>query len=212
MHEENVIKYYVLCNRLKDIVRTGWKNWNIERERVESIAEHIYGTQMLAIAMYSEYKYDIDIYKVILMLSIHELEEIIIGDFNPFEISKEEKEMLGHKAIIKVLSPLVEKDELKSIIFEFDEGETKEAKFAYQCDKLECDIQCKLYDEEGLVDFSKYDEYGEKYIKDKIDFTKSWSYNWINNDRRTIKYDDNFDKVAQYIIDNEIKKIGDDLL
>ena len=212
MHEENVIKYYVLCNRLKDIVRTGWKNWNIERERVESIAEHIYGTQMLAIAMYSEYKYDIDIYKVILMLSIHELEEIIIGDFNPFEISKKEKEMLGHKAIIKVLSPLVEKDELKSIIFEFDEAETKEAKFAYQCDKLECDIQCKLYDEEGLVDFSKYDEYGEKSIKEKIDFTKSWSYNWINNDRRTIKYDDNFDMVAKYIIDNEIKKIGDDLL
>ena len=27
--------------------------------------------------------------------------------------------------------------------------------FAYQCDKLECDLQSKLYDEEGCVDLNK---------------------------------------------------------
>ena len=70
--EENVLRYYVLCNRLKDVVRTGWKDWNVKRERIESVAEHIYGTQMLALAMKSEYKYDIDIEKVILMLAVHE--------------------------------------------------------------------------------------------------------------------------------------------
>ena len=32
-----------------------------ERERLESVAEHIFGVQMLAIAMKSEYEYDIDI-------------------------------------------------------------------------------------------------------------------------------------------------------
>ena len=210
--EENVIKYYVLCNRLKDIVRTGWKDWHLKRDRLESVAEHIYGTQMLALAMHSQYKYDVDIYKVILMLSIHELEEIVIGDFNPFQISKKDKLEMGHKAIIKVLSPLIEKEKLKSIILEFDECKTKEALFAYQCDKLECDIQCKLYDEEGCADFSKYEEYGEKSLKDKIDFSKSWSYNWINNDRNMINYDENFDAVASYVIDNDIKKIGDDIL
>ena len=34
--EENVIKYYVLCNKLKNVIRTGWKVWNVERERLES--------------------------------------------------------------------------------------------------------------------------------------------------------------------------------
>ena len=34
MREEKVIKYYVLCNKLKDVIRTGWKNWNIKRERI----------------------------------------------------------------------------------------------------------------------------------------------------------------------------------
>ena len=41
--EENVLRYYVLCNKLKDVVRTGWLDWHVERERVESVAEHIFG-------------------------------------------------------------------------------------------------------------------------------------------------------------------------
>lgn len=73
LKEQNVINYYVICNRLKRIIRTGWKNWYVKCERVESVAEHIYGVQMLAIAMKSEYNYDIDIMKVIFMIAIHEI-------------------------------------------------------------------------------------------------------------------------------------------
>ena len=53
--EKNIINYYVLCNKLKNVIRTGWKDWNVQRERLESVAEHIFGVQMLAIAMKSEY-------------------------------------------------------------------------------------------------------------------------------------------------------------
>ena len=90
--EENVINYYVLCNKLKDVIRSGWKNWKVERERIESVAEHIFGVQMLAIAMKSEYQYDVDIMKVIFMLAIHELGEIVIGDLTQFQIAKKDKE------------------------------------------------------------------------------------------------------------------------
>ena len=65
---ESVIRYYVLCNKLKNVIRTGWKDWNVQRERIESVAEHIYGVQMLAIAMKSQYEYNIDLSKVIMML------------------------------------------------------------------------------------------------------------------------------------------------
>jgi putative hydrolase of HD superfamily len=71
--ERKVINYYVLCNKLKNLIRTGWKTWHVHRERLESVAEHIFGVQMLAIAMKSEYEYDIDISKVIMMIAIHEL-------------------------------------------------------------------------------------------------------------------------------------------
>lgn len=40
---KNVVNYYVLCNKLKNIIRTGWKTWNVKRERLESVAEHIWG-------------------------------------------------------------------------------------------------------------------------------------------------------------------------
>ena len=46
---KNVVDFFVLCNKLKDVIRTGWKNWNVKKERIESVAEHIYGVQMLAI-------------------------------------------------------------------------------------------------------------------------------------------------------------------
>ena len=49
--EQKVLNYYVICNRLKDVIRTGWKDWNVKRDRIESVAEHIYSVQMLAIAM-----------------------------------------------------------------------------------------------------------------------------------------------------------------
>ena len=113
---KNVLDFYVLCNKLKNVIRTGWKDWHVNKERIESVAEHIYGTQMLAIAMHSEYKYDLDISKVIYMLAVHELEEILIGDLTQFQISREEKEKLGHEAIEKVLESLNNKDYIKSIL------------------------------------------------------------------------------------------------
>ena len=67
--EESVINYWVLCNKLKNLIRKGWVDWHVTRERVESVAEHVYSVQMLAIAMKSEYKYDIDL--------IHYLFEIL---------------------------------------------------------------------------------------------------------------------------------------
>lgn len=87
--EQNVINYYVICNRLKNVIRTGWKNWNVQRERIESVAEHIFRVQMLAIAMKSEYQYDVDIMKVIFMLAVQKLQiEQLFLEFDAHNIPK----------------------------------------------------------------------------------------------------------------------------
>jgi 5'-deoxynucleotidase YfbR-like HD superfamily hydrolase len=65
-----------------------------------------------------------------------------------FQISREEKERIEHEAVHKILKDLVDGENIEKIFLEFDDHKTKEANFAYQCDKLECDLQCKLYDEE----------------------------------------------------------------
>lgn len=203
----NVISYYILCNKLKDLIRSGWKKWHVRRERLESVAEHVYGVQMLAIAMYSEYDYQINIEKVILMLAIHELEEITIGDLVPFETTKHEKKEIGHAAVHQILSHLSDKLNLETLVYEFDEQKTPEAKFAHLCDKLEADIQCKLYDEEHCVDWQA--ETGNELLKDPrvqsaVDFSRSWSECWITCDQDLNFYDSNFVEVLEYLKANQI--------
>ncbi len=206
---KNVVEFYVLCNRLKTLIRTGWKNWHVNKDRIESVAEHIYGTQMLAIGIYSEYKYDVDIQKVLYMLAVHELEEIIIGDYTQFDISREEKMKLGHEAIEKILSKLSNKEYIKAIILEFDGRATSEARFAYQCDKLECDIQCRLYDLENCVDV--HDESNKKNFHNKdaekmLEDGKSWSEMWMTFGRKHYNYDNNFLELSNYAMNNDIIK------
>ena len=208
--EQNVINYYVICNKLKNVIRTGWKKWNVQRERIESVAEHIFGVQMLAIAMKSEYEYDIDIMKVIFMLAVHELGEIVIGDKTMFEISKEEKEKIEKEAVHEILCGLLDGKEIENLFTEFDSHSTKEAMFAYQCDKLECDLQSKLYDEEGCVDLEKQD--GNDIMKNKrvqelLKTGASWSTMWLKFGQQVYPYDDNFRAVSNYAINNEISKV-----
>ena len=101
--EQTVTSLFYLTNKLKDEVkRTRWHQKGIKRNRVESVADHIFGCQMLAYAMYSEFNYDIDIDKVILMLAIHEIGETIIGDLTPEDISSKEKSEIERAAVIRL--------------------------------------------------------------------------------------------------------------
>ena len=206
--QKSVLEYYVLCSKLKDLIRSGWKKWKVDRERLESVAEHIFGVQSLAIAMYSQYEYDIDIYKVIFMLAVHELEEIYIGDLTWWDTTASYKLEQGHKAIEEILSELFYKEQIKDLILEFDERKTKEALFAYHCDKLECDLQCKLYDEEGCVDMNNQSDnpvfYDEKVQKIISNGDSSWSSMWFEFDRSKYEGDRNFIEILEYAKNNDI--------
>ncbi len=208
---KRVIEYYILCNKLKNILRKGWLDWHVDRNRIESIAEHIYSVQMLAIAMsnFDDYK-DLNIRKILMMLAIHETEEIIIGDKTLFEMSKEEKEKLGHKAIEIVLSPLANKEELKELILEFDERKTPEAKFAFFCDKLECDLQSTVYDNEDCVDLEHQEgniALNDKNVQRLLREGKSFSEMWLLFSQGRYNYDENFAAVSNYALEHNTKKL-----
>lgn len=208
--EKNVINYYVLCNKLKNVIRTGWKDWSVQRERLESVAEHIFGVQMLALAMKSEYNYDVDILKVIMMIAIHELGETIIWDLTEFQISREEKEKIEHEAVHKILSDLADGEDIEKLFLEFDSHETKEANFAYQCDKLECDLQCKLYDEEWCVDLNKQQSCNateNEKVQQLLKENKTWSDMWLQYDSENIPYDENFLAMINYAQNHKINNL-----
>ena len=146
------VRFYLLATKLKYKIRSGWdsKHWNVTNERIESIAEHVYGTSILAISLKYGCNLDVDMEKVLKMLAIHEIGEVLIGDITPYDnVTQEEKEKIEHKAMMDVLGEIGGKEELFSLLLEFDRHDTKESKFAYLCDKLEADIQAKVYQDRG---------------------------------------------------------------
>lgn len=203
---QNILTYYAICNKLKDTIRTGWKKWNVKKSRLESVAEHVYGTQMLALAIYSEYNYDIDVMKVIFMLAIHEIGEVAIGDFTPFSISHEEKERLEHEAVHEVLAGLIKHDDIKKYFLEFDAHKTAESKFAYQCDKLEAELQAKIYDEGNYVDLQNLPDNEVTSNAEVQELIKHypWSEAFAIYDRKLVGYDQNFLEVSEYAVKHRI--------
>lgn len=86
----------------------------------------------------------------------------------------------------------------------------KKAIFAYQCDKLECDLQCKLYDEEGCVDLSyqKSTEAQENVVVQELLKTgKTWSDMWLTFDLAKYPYDGNFRRIVKFAKDNKISTL-----
>lgn len=211
---KNLLQFYLLATELKDKIRSGWKVWNIDRERVESIAEHIYGTCILAISIDSQFELEIDLYKVIIMLVLHEIEEIKIGDLTPFDkVTKEEKRKIGKQAVEEVLNTLDKKVQYIKLIGEFENMQTKESMFAKMCDKLEADIQCKLYCEENCIDINKKEN--EYLLKDSRvekllnNGEKTVADLFIENDR-PIYTEKIFENIANYIKSNNLLKLKEE--
>ncbi len=200
--EKQVLDSYILMNKLKDVIRTGWKDWNVERERVESVAEHVYGVEQLALIMYLTYKEeykDLDLNKVILMLAMHETEEAFIGDITMFQKERANKEERGHNAIHEYFSRFIDGEKVEQVILEFDKKETSEAKFAYQCDKLECDIQAALYN--PYVDLNNQDNNPSsknKKVQELLNQGMSFGEMWMQFGLDFYPYDDNFRSVSKY--------------
>ncbi len=203
----NVINYYCLCNQLKNLIHTGWKIWHVQADRLESVAEHIFSAQMLAIAMQSEYQYQIDLEKVILMLAIHDLGEIIIDDLTQFDISKTEKTKIEHVAVHQILQNLLNQEKLEKLFLEYDAHETAESKFAYQCDKLDGDLQSKIYYENNYIDLEQQE--GNRVLKDPqvsklFDAGYSFPEAWFKFSQNSYHYDKNFLSVSNYAMTHQI--------
>ena len=203
---DNIINFYIIANRLKEKIRTGWQEIEVSSQRLESVAEHIYGCLMLAIAIDSEYKLNLDMYKVLKMISLHELEETIMKDYTVRDnITKEEKIKRGKECVIKATEGMIKQDEIVRLLDEFNERLTKESIFCYHIDKIECDFQAKIYDLKGQIKMENMLEdlkyYGEEgtIIKTKVNVASDV---WIEYDKKIYRGD----KIFESLI-NDIQKI-----
>lgn len=208
---KRIIDFYLYVNKLKYKIRTGFVEIGITKERLESVAEHIYGCLMLSIAIDSEYNLNIDMYKVLKMLTIHELDEVLKPDFTLRSgVTKEEKIKIGVESVNIVANTLSSRDELISLVNEFNEGKTKEAKFCYLIDKMECDMQAKIYDLDGnfLIEKAKEDlvYYGSSAKKIEKNAKTASDY-WILYDKPKFKND----KIFKLLCDELLKIKSDEI-
>ncbi len=206
---QRVCNYYVLAVKLKDVIRKGYINVCVSRERMESVAEHVYGTLNLAIAMYYTYGIKVDLAKVLLMLSIHEVEEIKIGDVAMTDPNYEEAKKEAKKAVKEVFSCFEESEVLENLIEEFDKRETDEAIFAYLCDKLECDLYVKVLSEEENFDIEALKKKDNYFSRKIVNGDETLAEIWLPGDEDKFKDHEYFREVFEYARDHKIlKKVG----
>ncbi|HOM24189.1 MAG TPA: HD domain-containing protein [Termitinemataceae bacterium] len=161
---ERILRAFVRMMDLKGLYRQGWLKRGIPELRAESVADHSFGTALLALLLSNrlgktEEFAGLDIHRCVEMALIHELGEVYAGDITPADgISKEEKYQREREAFVRVVAGLPEADRFLALWEEFESGTSPEARFVRQLDRLEMGIQAVLLKSEG---FPRMDEFIE---------------------------------------------------
>lgn len=143
----SLIEVYFAVNHLKQIYRQGWLSSNIPPENCESVAEHCFGVAFLGMVITDLYFPELDKLKLLQMALIHDLGEVFVGDITPNDgISELEKHKREKDAFTLLFRNAVMGETYLSLWEEYEIGESQEAKFIRQIDRLEMAFQAKIYE------------------------------------------------------------------
>jgi putative hydrolase of HD superfamily len=138
---------------LKQLYRQGWLKRGVPPERCESVAEHSLGVAILALWLSQACFPELDATKVLWMALLHDFGEIYTGDLIPSDaVKSNEKHFREKQSVQQVLGKLPQGGRYLEIWEEFEQGETQEAKFIRQIDRLEMGFQAGIYGLQGLID------------------------------------------------------------
>jgi putative hydrolase of HD superfamily len=144
---------------LKNIERTGWILAKVDSKRIESVAEHSYGTVLSSIIIAQHLKsegVEIKMQKVVIMAALHDLPESITGDIARTEtFAKDPKRMkkkeLAEKDALKLmLEPFDDEFEnLHQIWNEFNIGESIESRIVRGADIIDMLLHARELEDSG---------------------------------------------------------------
>lgn len=159
MKIQKEIDFILAIDALKNVKR---RNYNADDSRRENTAEHSWQIIVLAQILfpYAKDQLNIDLLRVIRMLSIHDLVEIDAGDTFLFDEigmkGKFEREKVAGKRIFGILDePL--STEFYNLWIEFEEEQTPDAVFACAIDRimpfiLNAHTSAKSWTESGVTE------------------------------------------------------------
>lgn len=137
---------------LKQLKRSGWQLHGCPES--ESVADHSFRVASMALLLAP--KAELNVEKCLALALVHDLAESVVGDITPHDgVSKEEQRARERAALTEMLP--AEHPDLLLLWEEFEAGESLEAQFVYQLDKLEAVIQASEYMERyPEVDLSEF--------------------------------------------------------
>lgn len=172
MDAKKLIHFFIEAGKLKEIKRTGWVLRGVKNP--ESIADHTFRVALMAwiFARSKRLNYE----KVIKTALIHDLCEVELGDLTPYDsllpdgvkdkrrkqvlkkwprwtrkdkekmrLEKFNKELRSLRKVLKDLPPPLRR-EIEDLWLEYAEGQSVEARFLQQADKIENLIQALEYE------------------------------------------------------------------
>jgi len=156
---DKIIDLFRHSESLKNIDRSGWVLSGADSERIESVAEHSYGSIISSIIIAQSLKSTntaINIEKVVIMATLHDLPESITGDIattNEFLANQESvraKELAEKNAIESIFEPLgAHFEELLYIWKEFNLGESLEARVVKGADIIDMLLHARSLEKSG---------------------------------------------------------------
>ncbi len=135
---EKQIKFILELDKIKSIIR---QTYLANAIRKENDAEHSWHLAIMAIILEEYFDKDINLLKVIKMVLMYDVVEIDAGDTFCYDTKANQDKMIREKkkAAERIYNILPENQaqEYKSLWYEFEEGQTKEAIFANVLDRLQ---------------------------------------------------------------------------
>jgi putative hydrolases of HD superfamily len=164
-----LVSYFRLM-RLKRLYRQGWLKRGVPEELCESVAEHSFGTALLALLLAGRAgdglsMGKIDVSRAALLALVHEMGESYAGDITPVDgVSLAEKEKLERGAILRALEGHPDIEWFLSLWEEFESGATPEERFVRQLDRLEMGLQAALQAAEGYPGMGEFFDSARKTV------------------------------------------------
>lgn len=173
-----LLEAFFELNQLKQLYRQGWLRRGIPPERCETVAEHVFSMALLAWWTADRYFPGLNRDRVLRLALAHELGEIYTGDLVPADgVAGEEKHRRERESVLRVTARLSSGAEMLALWEEYEAGQTPEARFVKQIDRLEMALQAEVYGGQGFENLEEFFESAREGINDPelVDLLNSFS-------------------------------------
>ncbi|KAF2433584.1 HD domain-containing protein [Tothia fuscella] len=177
------VGFFHILERLKTTQREGWRRFGVKNG--ESISDHMYRMSIITMLAPPSLSSKLDIPRCTKMALIHDMAELLVGDITPVDkIPKAEKSRREETTMDYLCKDLLGKvgggiagEEMKAVWKEYEDGETLEAKFVHDVDKVELLLQMVDYersnkhDGKGQLDLGEFCHVAERIELEEV---KEW--------------------------------------